>query len=379
MSEFTPIEVFDAPDLARPPLEELRALPDRCEEFRALIRASGTVDAFWSRSLVTLPYMRRYGLYEACWIPAPYVWFTNRVFIVRWTADDGSTKTLLAEPTDHELGDKTPFFAEEKKRIRRFGPWLENRMVERHATLLQVLSAAGIAPEEVDYLSFDHLHTQDVRRLIGTHEPVKELGHSKEPVPAWFPNAKLIVQAAEIAHLDHGIHPFQQRFFQPPDRYDHLPKEKLLVIDGDVLLGPGVALMRTPGHTLGNHSLVVNTAERGIFTSSENGISADSYAPRHSKIPGVRKWAKRWGYEVVMNFNTPEYASLQYNSMVKERLVADPVKSAPGFRQTVPSSELVHHPLAPGIRPTLVHGDLTLGELTRATAPRGEGVAASSA
>jgi hypothetical protein len=252
-------------------------------------------------------------------------------------------------------------------------------MVERHATLLQVLSAAGIAPEEVDYLSFDHLHTQDVRRLIGTHEPVKELGHAKEPVPAWFPNAKLIVQAAEIAHLDHGIHPFQQRFFQPPDRYDHLPKEKLLVIDGDVLLGPGVALMRTPGHTLGNHSLVVNTAERGIFTSSENGISADSYAPRHSKIPGVRKWAKRWGYEVVMNFNTPEYASLQYNSMVKERLVADPVKSAPGFRQTVPSSELVHHPLAPGIRPTLVHGDLTLGELTRATAPRGEGVAASSA
>jgi hypothetical protein len=122
---------------------------------------------------------------------------------------------------------------------------------------------------------------------------------------------------------------------------------------------------------------VVNTSQRGIFTSSENGISADSYAPRHSKIPGVRKWAKRWGYEVVMNFNTPEYASLQYNSMVKEKLVADPVPGAPGFRQTVPSSELVHHPLAPGIRPTLVHGDLTLGELTRASAPSAEQVAAT--
>lgn len=352
--EFQPIDAFDPPTLGRPPLEELRELPDRADAFRELLRASGSVDALYSRPLVTLPYLRRYGLYEACSVPVPYVWFCNRVFVVRWTDAGGASRTLLAEPTDHERGDATPFFADAKRRIRRLGPWLESRMVERHAALLEVLAALGIAPEEVDYLSFDHLHTQDVRRLIGTtrddHEP-------------WFPNARLIVQRAELEHLDHGIHPFQQRFFQPPDRYDALPPERLLEIDGDVLLGPGVAIMRTPGHTLGNHTLVVNTAERGIFTSSENGISADSYSPRQSRIPGVRRWAKRWGYEVVMNFNTPEFASLQYNSMVKERLVADPVPGRPGFRQCVPSSELVAHPLAPGIRPTLVHGDLSLGSL----------------
>jgi hypothetical protein len=137
--------------------------------------------------------------------------------------------------------------------------------------------------------------------------------------------------------------------------------------------------MRTPGHTLGNHTLVVNTTERGIFTSSENGISADSYAPRHSRIPGVRRWAKRWGYEVVMNFNTPEYASLQYNSMVKERLVADAVPGHPHFRQTVPSSELVAHPLAPGIRPTYVHGDLKIGQVVSPAPSAGARAATSSA
>ncbi len=352
-----PIDVFAGPTLSRPPLEELRELPERAEAFRERLRASGTVDAFWSRPLVTLPYLRRYGLYEACTVPVPYIWFTNRVFIVQWTdPSDGELRTLLAEPTDHERGDATPFFADAQKKIRRFGPWLEDRMVERHATLLDVLAAAAIDPADVDYLSFDHLHTQDVRRLVGT---LRE--DSGEP---WFPNAKLVVQRAEIEHLDHGIHPFQQRFFQPPDRYDALPPERLLVIDGDVLLGPGVALMRTPGHTLGNHTLVVNTAERGIFTSSENGISADSYAPMQSRIPGVKRWARRWGYEVVMNFNTPEFASLQYNSMVKEKLVADAVPGRPGFRQTVPSSELVRHALAPGIRPTYSHGDLTIGRVT---------------
>jgi hypothetical protein len=292
------------------------------------------------------------------------------VFIVQWTGADGAVRTLLAEPTDHERGDATPFFADARKQVRRFGPWLEQRMVDRHATVLEVCATAGIDPADVDYLSFDHLHTQDVRRLIGTtrdnHEP-------------WFPNARLVVQRAELAHLvDHGIHPFQQRFFQPPDRYDALPPDRLLEVDGDVLLGPGVALMRTPGHTLGNHTLVANTAERGIFTSSENGISADSYAPLQSRIPGVRRWARRWGYEVVMNFNTPEYASLQYNSMVKERLVADPVPGRAGFRQVVPSSELVHHPLAPGIRPTLVHGDLTIGRLA-APVPSSQPRAASDA
>ena len=64
--------------------------------------------------------------------------------------------------------------------------------------------------------------------------------------------------------------------------------------------------------------------------------------------------------EVVMNMNTPEYASWQYNSMVKEKLIADPVPDHPGFPQVFPSSELTRSRFAPHFRPTFEHGDLTV-------------------
>ena len=35
---------------------------------------------------------------------------TNRMLVIRWT-DSGVTKTLVFEPSDHELGENTPYFA----------------------------------------------------------------------------------------------------------------------------------------------------------------------------------------------------------------------------------------------------------------------------
>ncbi len=47
--------------------------------------------------------------------------------------------------------------------------------------------------------------------------------------------------------------------------------------------------------------------------------------------------------------------------MIKEKLIADPIPERPDLVQFFPSSELVRHPLAPGIRPTYRHGDPTVG------------------
>jgi hypothetical protein len=110
-------------------------------------------------------------------------------------------------------------------------------------------------------------------------------------------------------------------------------------------------------------TLVFNTAQRGVFTSSENGVAVESYAPEHSRLPGVAKWARREGMVVVLNFNTPEFASWQYNAMVREKLLAHPVPDDPRWPQVLPSSELARHRLAPGIRPTFAHGDLEIGAL----------------
>jgi hypothetical protein len=228
-----------------------------------------------------------------------------------------------------------------------------------HGTVVERLAELGIRPEDVDYLVFDHLHTQDIRRLVGTNGPAPDLGFPDGPVPPTFPNARLIVPRVELDHV-RDVHPFQARFHQSA-AYADVDTSRLLLVDGSVLVAPGLALLRTPGHTLGNWTIVVNTPTRGVVTSSENGVAVECYAPAHSRLPGVAAWAREWDYEVLLNFNTPEFASWQYNSMVVEKLLADPIPGHPHFPHVVPSSELTRHRLAPRIKPTYEHGELTLG------------------
>lgn len=359
---FTDIsEHVPAPTLDETPAAALRRIKAQAPEFREWFRQTGVLTGVATRSLVTLPYPTKFALWEASTYKLPYVWMTNRMVVVQWD-EGGTTRTLVAEPSDYELGVDTPYLRNAIDRL----PMTEEKALDllfvRRPTVTEHLSRLGIAPEDVDYLVFDHLHTQDVRRLIGTATPQPDLGYADAPVPATFPNAKLVVQRVELEHV-RDVHPFQARFHQSWT-YDGIDESKLLVVDGSVLVAPGLALLRTPGHTLGNHTIVLNTP-RGIFTSSENGVAVELYSPRHSKLPGVADYARRWGYEVILNFNTPEYASWQYNSMVAESLIADPIPGAEHFKQVVPSSELDRHRLAPRIRPTYFHGELTIGRVGR--------------
>src|SRR5436309_3361403 len=96
-----------------------------------------------------------------------------------------------------------------------------------------------------------------------------------------------------------SVHATQWAWYVPGGM-DGVRTDNLVLVDGDVQLGKGLALLWTPGHTDGNHSLCVNTPE-GIWVSSENGVAADNWHPHLSKIPGVRKWAEFYRREVVMN------------------------------------------------------------------------------
>jgi glyoxylase-like metal-dependent hydrolase (beta-lactamase superfamily II) len=348
------------PSLDETPAAALRRIRSEAPAFREWFRATGELSAVATRSLVTLPYPREFALWEACTARTKFVWMTNRMFVLQWQ-QDGRTKTLLAEPSDYDLGIDTPYLRHAIDRL----PMSEERALKllfvRHPRVTEQLASLGITAEDVDYLVFDHLHTQDIRRLVGTTRPQPDLGFTDRPVPAMFPNAKMIVQKTELAHVK-DAHPFQARFHQSWT-YDDIDESRLLVIDGSVLVAPGLALLRTPGHTLGNHTIVMNAPGRGVMTSSENGVAVEAYAPRFSKLPGVAAFAKRWGYEVILNFNTPEWASWQYNSMVAESLVADPIPGHEQFPQVVPSSELVKHRFAPRVTPTFRHGDLTIGRV----------------
>jgi hypothetical protein len=143
---------------------------------------------------------------------------------------------------------------------------------------------------------------------------------------------------------------------------DDLIEESLVLVDGDVELGVGVALMWTPGHTDGNQSLCLSTPE-GVWVSSENGVAADSWQPHLSQIPGVRKWAEFFGREVVMNANTLEDSVDQYDSMIKEKALADANRRDPRWLNVFPSSELAAQRRQWPVVPTFQHGGMNYGRL----------------
>lgn len=350
---------------ALPPGAELAALTEAAPDLKRDIVASGRPTGVTTCDLITLPYPVDFGLWRAARSPSPFLWIMNRMLVVQWDDPDGRTRTLLWEATDHERGEYTPYFA----RLEERSPLPRSLLSPAHGTVLGHLRALGIDPADVDYVAFDHLHVQDVRRLIGTTRPAPDLGSPDAPIEPWLPNAVLISQRREWETIRH-LHPLQVPWYQP-ETYQDLPTDRLALIDGDVLLGPGVALVATPGHTAGNMSLVLHTDD-GVWVSSENGIAAEAWAPGASRIPGVRRWCAEWGQEVVMNANTLEFAAWQYDSMVVERLLADPLEDAP-FPRCFPSSELTPHRLAPLVRPTHVHGRIEHGTV------RGSRLAGSAA
>lgn len=331
----------------------LRAIRAAAPRFREWLKAQGQVDFVRTVDLQPLPYPSDFAFFRAPVPATPFVTILNRMVVVRFH-QQGRRKTLLFSPSDVELGRGTPFFAQLAEKFPRS---IEALVYPTRSTVPAALERLGIAPSEVDYLVFDHLHTQDVRRLVGTKRPVPGLSPDR-PIEPWFPNAKLVVQKAELAMLEE-IHPLQAPWYQPAT-YADVREDAYLVIEGDVVLGQGVAIAFTPGHTPGNQSLVLHTAS-GVWVSSENVIATECLTPEHSRIPGIRGWTSVSGEEIVMNGNTMETRAEQYDAIVKEKMIADVSARDPRFLQFFPSSELQFSALNPLVRPTFSHGAITHG------------------
>jgi hypothetical protein len=281
----------------------------------------------------------------------------------------GQLLNILVNPTDPERAQAAPFVA---KQVRKMGKMVSSLAKRRliHSDVAESLRSIGVRPSDIDYITFDHLHVQDVRGLLGTE--VAEPG-SNQPTQALLPNAKLIAQEEELRTFA-CMHP-QQRYWYVRDGIAGIARDRFVSVRGDFAIGAGFALVRTPGHTDGNHSPAVNTAT-GLWTISENGIAAECYAPEHSKIKGVRDHARLYDAEVILNGNTRENSVEQYTSMVLEKTLADPCAARPEFPQHFPSSELEASPLAPGLRPTFVHGAITHGTVQQKASYRASRTAA---
>jgi len=339
---------FDAAWTTRSHGKKLRAVRQAAEQLHDRFAAGPRVVSVRTLTLVTLPYPTKFAFNGLAFSPAPYVTLSHRCLFVQFF-QKGAVKNLLFNPTDIDAARATPFFT----RISEKYGALEPLISKKFDPLETQLERFGISRDDIDYVAFDHFHTQDLRRLLGTSD-----GRERSR----FPNATLLAPKLEWEDWD-DLHPMQEWFFVR-DGKKNVVTNRVSLTDGDLLLGDGVMLLRTPGHTSGNQTLFVST-DTGIWGVSENGTCADNWSPLESQIPGLAAACRARDADIALNANTPEQAATQYTSMILERTMASRVKRAPAFVQMFSSSEVTPGILAPGLSPTILHRAITCGEVAR--------------
>lgn len=353
------IPEFDGVHDVWPRGDRLAAVRDAAAKYRERFLAQGEVRAVKSFDIAAAPYPTRFAFQGYALAANPFISIINRMFVVQFEGFDGELKTLVWEPTVAAGSAEAPFYA---KLERVAGKFLAHRVFTKYYNDPQnLLAGIGLSNADVDYLSFDHLHVQDMRMILGSG---KVIPGESAPREALFPRAKLLVHRKELATFQ-APHPMQWAWYVG-NGMDGVPEDRLEVFDGDVELGVGVSLLWTPGHTDGNHSLAINTKD-GVWVSSENGMAADSWQPELSKIPGVRRQAAFYQREVVLNANTLEDSLDQYDSMVKEKTMASRSRRDQRWLQIVPSSECAPWRRQWPVVPTHFHGGLDYGTLQPAT------------
>ena len=354
-----PFHEFDAANETWPRGDRPAAIRGAAAEFRARfatpenrVRAVRTVD------IASAPYPLKFAFGGAAIGANPYINIINRLQVVQFEDFDGALRTLAYEPTVTDGPQEAPFY-EQMMRLP-IPDWVAyNVLAKIWHEPDEALAVAGLRPEDVDFVSFDHLHVQDLRFVLGTTEPIPG---EERPRPPLFPNAKLIAQRKEWDTFA-SLHPMQWAWYVE-DGIKDLITDNVVLVEGDVELGRGVALVWTPGHTDGNHSLCINTPD-GVWVSSENGVCADSWHPHLSRIPGVKRTAEYFGREVILNSNTLEDSIDQYDSMIKEKALADPNPRDPRFANVFPSSEMPAWKRQWPVMPAFSYGGINYGQLER--------------
>jgi hypothetical protein len=152
--------------------------------------------------LVSVPYPVKSAFGKATNLINPYLYVTNRLMVLQFATQAGS-KTLLFSPSDLSANAKTPYFQRLLGLMGKFKKNLLPFVAPKHNTVEQALDKIGIKPEQVDFICYDSLHTQDLRKWLGSYEQ-----------PAYFPNAKLLVMHQEWEAVK-DLLPLQNHWYCP--------------------------------------------------------------------------------------------------------------------------------------------------------------------
>jgi glyoxylase-like metal-dependent hydrolase (beta-lactamase superfamily II) len=119
------------------------------------------------------------------------------------------------------------------------------------------VSRLGLSPEDVDLVILTHLHHDHAGGATAAVEP-------RGVIPA-FPNALVVVQRAELEEA-RRLHPLVKGSYRLEDHQVLHDNDKLMVVDGDTEIAPGVTVELTGGHSPGHQVVRMKSGEaEGLF------------------------------------------------------------------------------------------------------------------
>jgi glyoxylase-like metal-dependent hydrolase (beta-lactamase superfamily II) len=110
------------------------------------------------------------------------------------------------------------------------------------------VAAAGIKAADVEAIVLTHLHTDHIGWAVPADSP--------------FTNARVIVQRADAEA--YAAVPQEETLLRPLRE-----QGRLQIVDGDTRLGPGVAIVSTPGHTPGHQSVLVEDDDESVLVTGD--------------------------------------------------------------------------------------------------------------
>ena len=113
------------------------------------------------------------------------------------------------------------------------------------------LREAGVAPSDIDIVVLSHLHTDHI-------------GWAVTDLAPHFPNARYVLQRAELEAIDDINPSLADRLIAPLQS-----AERLELADGDRQLARDVRAISTPGHTPGHQSVLVASQDSWLLVAAD--------------------------------------------------------------------------------------------------------------
>jgi glyoxylase-like metal-dependent hydrolase (beta-lactamase superfamily II) len=131
---------------------------------------------------------------------------------------------------------------------------------EREPGLPASLAEVGLRSEDIDLVIMSHLHFDHCGALVAP-------GRDGELTPL-FPRAKHVVQARELQAWRQPD-PRSKPSYKPENLRILEESNRLLVVDGDASVAPGIRVRVTGGHTAGHQAVYVTDQEQTVVFTGD--------------------------------------------------------------------------------------------------------------